>query len=92
VADLQGLAATAKSEKPIVVIAEFEARIESVCKAVRELRQDTETRHIPVLVYGGGDDPDALEAATSAGITLVAGAGEVLDQLPELLEQVLRVD
>jgi hypothetical protein len=59
---------------------------------IRELHQDADTNHIPVLAYGDPQKTKAIEAAVAAGAKLVAAEAGIIDQLPQLLEHVLAVD
>lgn len=76
----------------MLVIVELTPTRTDVCAAIRELRKNPETRHVPIIAYGDPADADSTAAATSAGATLVAGQSAILEHLPHLLEQALQVE
>lgn len=89
--DLKTLVVQAVREKPLVIVSDLAAAQSDVCAVIRELKRNSETKHIPVIAFSDMKD-EQLPAATAAGATIVAGSGAILDQLPELLEQALRVE
>jgi CheY-like chemotaxis protein len=95
VADLLRLPETAAAQKPIIVVVELGDAIQRVCAAVRSLRADPDTTHIPVLASfkpaGRKADLETVEAAQAAGVTLVASEPGFLAQLPQLLERALDI-
>jgi len=86
------LEAEVQQKKPMLLIAEFPADATAVTTIVTALKQNSATAYIPVLAYVAEANPELREAARSAGANLVASEAHVLDQLPQLLEQVLRLD
>jgi len=90
--DPESLAACAQREKPMLVLADVTSTHHDVCTAIRQLRQNPDTQHIPVIAFG----PDAASAwqapAQAAGAVLVTGETALLSHLPEFLEQALRVE
>ena len=95
VTDLSELAALAAVEKPLVFVAELAGLADRVCAAVRALRGQADTAHVPVLAIQHRTkkraDKKLAEAARGAGVTLVASQAAFLNQLPQLLEQVLEL-
>ncbi len=90
--EVRKLVVQAVQEKPLVIVTALASTGADVCSVIRELKKNPETKHIPVIAFSDMKD-DALPAvATAAGATLVAGSGAILEQLPELLEQALRVE
>lgn len=92
VGDVRTLVVQAVQEKPLVVVVDLAANDGDVCSVIRELRKNPETKHIPVIAFSEMKAKQLRAAATAAGATLVAGSGAILDHLPELLEQALRVE
>ena len=92
VSDSQSLNALASLEKPMVLLADLVSRSADVCGAIKALKSNPVTAHIPVIGFVGPDRSELQAAAAEAGATLVAGSEEILDQLPELLDQALVVD
>jgi CheY-like chemotaxis protein len=90
--DPKTLVLQAVQEKPLIVVADLAAAQSDVCAVIRELKRNPETKHIPILAFSDMKDEQLPTAATTAGATIVAGSGAILDQLSELLEQALRVE
>ena len=82
----------AEREKPLVVIADLTSRKTDVCAAIRKLRENPATNHVPVLAFTSQKNVELQNAAREAGATLVASDAAILEQLPHLLEQALQVD
>jgi len=81
-----------RTQKPVVVVAELALRAGDLCPVITELKNDPETRHVPVLGYGDPKNRKLGEAAVKAGVGLVAAEAGILDQLPQLLDHVLALD
>ena len=90
--DLASLPTTARSEMPMLVIADLESGGNTVCQAIAELRTEDATRHIPVLAFARETATELMAAAQTAGATLVASETAMAGHLPQLLNQVLQVD
>ena len=92
ITDYQGLVAQVIQDKPIILIADLHSRKGDVCAAIRTLKKNAETKHIPVLAFADLKESKLTAEATEAGATMVAGRDAILDQLTELLEQALQVE
>src|SRR5581483_8782044 len=90
VTDPSTLAASARQEKPMLVLADLEAR--DICGAIGKLKQDPDTQHIPVIAFGPDTATALQESARSAGASVVASEAAILNHLPQFLEQALRVE
>ena len=90
--DLKTLVAQSMQEKPMVVIADLAVTNGDVCAAIRELKRNPETRHIPIIAFADLKNEKLQAAATAAGATIVAGSDAILDHLPQLLDQALQVE
>lgn len=85
------LAQIAEKEKPLLLVAEMEPA-SAVSLAVAALKACPATAHIPVLAYAGSPDKNLQESAKKSGASLLAKSQGILDQLPQLLDQVLQVE
>lgn len=81
-----------EAQKPMLLIAEFPAAKTVVHDAIASLKQNPATAHVAVLAYIAEGNPILQETARAAGANLIASESGLLEQLPQLLEQVLRLD
>lgn len=86
------LVAQARAQKPLVLVAELTLRPDDLLPFIRDLRAAPDTAHLPVLAFAADGPPGRVEAALAAGVNLVAAEAGIIDQLPQLLEQVLAVE
>jgi CheY-like chemotaxis protein len=86
------LAERAESTKPLLVIADLQPSGPALETAISQLRKNPATAHLPILVFGGATSTPDQPAPTIAGANLVVGDSAIVGYLPQLLEQVLRVD
>jgi CheY-like chemotaxis protein len=91
-AELGRLVELARKETPLLLIAEISPKSNAALEAVAALRNDAGTRHIPVLAFAASPDKELRAAAKIAGATLLASSQGILDQLPQLLDQILLVE
>lgn len=82
----------ARREKPLVVMVDCASHQVEVHAAIARLRQDPDTRHLPVIALADAKDPPSQESARTAGATLVVNDTAILTHLENFLEQALRVD
>jgi CheY-like chemotaxis protein len=87
----RGLVPQALQEKPLIVFVDLASTRTDVPAAIRALKTNPETRHIPVIAIADLKEPALAAAASAAGAKLVAGSDGVLDQLRLLLDQALVV-
>jgi len=80
----------AQGEGPMVLLLDVSGEGSDVCDAVRKLRSNDKTVHVPVLAFA--DDEQHLELARTAGVTLAANEAAINAHFEQLLEQVLRLD
>jgi hypothetical protein len=96
VGDIGQLHAQAAREMPLVVVTELGALAERVCVAIRSLRAESGTAHIPVVAYLSTKDrrdEDRLTGqARAAGATVVVSEAALLAHLGTVLDQALQVD
>lgn len=89
---LAELLAAARKHRPIVLLADLVAKAGGIIPAIRELREDSETSHLPVIGYADLGNKHLQDEAMGAGATLVAVDDALLPQLPHLLEHALMVE
>jgi CheY-like chemotaxis protein len=82
----------AESEGPMLILADLHSTQEDVCALIAKLKRDHATRHVPVVAFAAEDALPLQDAARKAGANLVVNEAAVLNHLPQLLEQVLRVE
>lgn len=87
--ELPGLTAT---WLPLLIVADLESSRGDVPGAVRQIRANPQTAHVPVLAFHSSQTPQLAEQARDAGATLVVQDAAVLNHLPQLLNQALEVE
>ena len=92
ISDVPTLVLQTLHEKPLVVVVDLATNNGDVCAAIRELKRNPETKHIPIIAYTDLKNEQLQALATAAGATIVAGSDAILDQLPQLLDQALQVE
>lgn len=81
-----------RREKPMILVAELALRHGDFCGVIRDLKQDADIAHVPVIGYTALKNKKLQNDAVKAGARLVAADSAVLDQLPQLLEHALAVE
>ena len=89
--DLASLQQCARSEGPLLVIADLAGR-EDVCRAIAALKADAATQHIPVIAFAGESGTEWQAAAQKAGATLAVSEAAIVNYLPQLLNQALQLE
>ena len=89
--DLASLQQCARSEGPLLVIADLAGRDE-VCRVIAALKADAATHHIPVIAFAGEQAAEWQAAAQKAGATLAVSEAAIINYLPQLLNQALQVE
>jgi len=92
VSDLRGIVEQALGAKPMLLVANLSALSPEMREALHALRGNPATSHVPVVAFIKEGDKKLAEAMRVAGATLVATEAGITTQLPELLEQALRVE
>ena len=90
--DANSLVSCARQEKPMIVFVDLVSSHQDVSRALAQLKQDRDTKHIPVIAFVSENAPKSEAAARGAGATLVVSDTGVLNHLPQLLEQALQVE
>ncbi len=87
-----GLVQSAEQAKPMLVLVDLDCAGHDVSAAIAALKQNTATRHVPVIAFSD-EKAEALQAAArNAGATLVVSESAVLTHLPQFLEQALQIE
>lgn len=76
----------------MLILADLSSTRENVSEIIGRLKQEPDTRHIPVIAFAPEESVDLQEAARSAGATLVASETAILNHLPQFLDQALHVE
>jgi len=83
---------TARNEGPLVVLVDLVTQKVNICGIIKEMKNDPDTGHIPIIGFAGQGNKQLHTEAVRAGASLVAFDNAVLPQLPQLLEQALVVE
>ena len=92
ISDASMLVECAEQARPMLVFADLESTRNNICSAIARLRQNSATRHLPVVAFGAERSPDSQQAAQDAGVTLIVSEQALLNHLPECLQQALEVE
>lgn len=92
VSDPGQLAAAALQHQPMLVVADLTSRRGDVLAAIRDLRATEATLHVPVLAYTLHEDEKVRDAATQAGVTVLATDATIIPHLDHFIEHALRLD
>jgi PleD family two-component response regulator len=92
IADPSKLLQCAEQARPMLVLADLESTRDDVCAVLARLKQNAATKHLPVIAYCGEAAAALQAAAQAAGVTLVVSEAALLNQLPQMLDQVLQVE
>lgn len=89
--DLGQLIETAVEAKPMVVFMDLEAKSKDPCAAIKQLKENSATSHLPVVGFMMQSHPELEQAARNAGATAFATESVLLNHLDQLLEQALEI-
>jgi CheY-like chemotaxis protein len=92
ISDAGMLTDCAEQAKPMLVLVDLESSRNNVCAAVAKLKQNSATKHLPVIAFGAENATPLQEAARTAGVSLIVGETAILTHLPQFLEQALQVE
>ena len=92
VTDVNILEQEVQKQKPMLLIVEFPSGKTRVHEVIKALKENPDTAHVAILAYMAHASAALQETARTAGANLTASEAGLLDQLPQLLEQVLQVD
>ena len=91
-ADASKLTECAEQVKPLLVLADLESSKNNVCDAVKKLKQNPSTQHLPVIGIATEKAAELQSDAITAGVTLVVSDVAILNHLPQFLDQALQVE
>jgi CheY-like chemotaxis protein len=92
VAEAGDLADAAEQHLPMLALVDLQAVRGDVLAAIARTRSAPATRHLPIIAFTGDSSPAALAVGQEAGASLITQDQALLNHLPELLEQALRVE
>lgn len=90
--DAKMLVECAEQTKPILVLADLESTRGNVCAELALLKQNSSTKHLPIIGFRGETAVSLDAAAQAAGVTLVVSETAILNHLPQFLDQALQVE
>ena len=92
IADASLLHPSALQDKPMFAFIDLKMNKGDVFTAIKTVRADSVTGHIPILGFSGNKEKSAPTKALDAGANFVAQDDALLQQLPHLIEQMLHVE
>jgi CheY-like chemotaxis protein len=92
IADPAMLVECAEQAKPMLVLVDLESNRNTVCAAIGRLKQNSATKHLPIIAFGAEKAAELKEEARKAGVSLIVGETAILTHLPQFLEQALHVE
>jgi CheY-like chemotaxis protein len=91
IADPATVIEQAEHEKPMLIMADLDPKLQQTCEAITRLKKNPATGHIPVIAFASSSDPVLQKAALDAGATLVVNDVAILQYLQNFLDQALQV-
>jgi CheY-like chemotaxis protein len=85
------LAATAKRESPILLLADLDSGAD-VCGVIGKIKSDSASSHLPVIAFAPDNRPELLAGAESAGADFTVGETAIASHLPQLVDRALHVE
>ena len=92
VADARELPTTAEKAGALVAFVDLVSRKTDAAQAIAKLRQQSVTRHLPVIAFAGEREAPLQAAARAAGASLVVSDTALLMHLQPLLDQALAME
>lgn len=83
---------SAKSLKPLIIIADIATKDKNVCPIISRVRQDSETKHIPVIAITDSSDPRLEVTAREAGANIIVNESAITMHLKQLLDRALSIE
>ena len=85
--EADALARSAEEHKPVLVLTDLVSSRGSVCSAIKLLRDNKSTTHIPVIAFAA--DEALHKEAVASGATLAVGDAAILQHLNQIIDQAL---
>lgn len=76
----------------MMILVDLVSQRVDVCDAIRQLRANPATAHLPVIAFADESETALQAAGQAAGAKLVATDSAILLHLEQLIEQALQVD
>ena len=92
VAEPSLLVESAEQTKPLLVIADLESGRNEILAELGRLRQNSGTKHLPIIGFSRDDSEALKKAAQDSGVTLFVTDAAIVNHLPQLLNQALEVE
>ena len=92
VSDPAAIVTTAETEKPLVFFVDLEVKSTDACAAIKSLKSNAATAHIPILAFSSPKHEKLQEAALAAGATIIASDEAIVAQLSAMLDQAMLVE
>ncbi|HAM73683.1 MAG TPA: hypothetical protein DCM86_18775 [Verrucomicrobiales bacterium] len=86
------LVETCLREKPLLLFADVGDRGQAICSALKQLRENPETSHIPVIATIPARSPESEAVAREAGAKVVVHDTVILAHLEQFIEAALQID
>jgi CheY-like chemotaxis protein len=90
--DFDSFVLRANQDKPMLAIADLNSTRSNVPMAIRSLRQNPATTHLPIIGFCDDKHVKLQEEARNAGATLVVNDSTILNHLQQFLDQALHID
>ena len=92
ISDPSLLVQSAEEAKPLLVVADVESGRQDILSAIGNLKQNSATKHLPVIGFSREDTAELRTSAASCGITLLVTEAAIMNHLPQLLERALELE
>ena|SRR5437870_523615 len=89
--DAARLVECAQQTKPLLVLVDLTSSKNNICDAIKRLKENAGTAHLPVIGFGMDPSPALAEEARKVGVSVIANEAAILGHLPQLLDQALEV-
>ena len=89
IADAGALVDYAQQKKPLLVLLDLASSSTNVSVAIARLKQNPDTKHLPIIAFASEQETELQETARKAGATLVVNDTAILTHLDQFLEQAL---
>lgn len=86
------LISCAASDGPMLILADLVSKQADICEAIRSLKGNAATTHIPIVGFADDANEGLQAAARTAGATLVVGDSVVVGHLQQFIERALLVE
>src|SRR5687768_5576183 len=91
IADPATLVEQAEHEKPMLIMADLEPKLQQTCDAIKQLKKNVATSHIPVIAFASSSDPALQTTSLDTRATLVMNDVAILKSLQNFHYQALQI-